>query len=212
MVPMQLGKVPLLVGKIRPPHQRAVTEHPKIVEIRCHRVGMRLAEHRAAGSRQHGSTQWETSMAEAVNALQTRHSRFGLFAPFVLLGLLAAGWSIAWLIIRQRTADGLDAWLASEVAVGRQWTCADRAVGGYPFRIEVSCGMLSLKRGEATASLGGLLAVAQVYRPGHVIAEISGPLRASDGEDAAVEAEWRLLQASIQSASDAFQRASLVIE
>lgn len=151
-------------------------------------------------------------MAEAMNALQTRHSRFGLFAPFVLLGLIAAGWSIAWFIIRQRTADGLDTWLSSEAAAGRQWTCADRAVGGYPFRIEVSCSTLSLKRGKATASLGRLLAVAQVYRPRHVIAEVSGPLRASNGEDAAVEAEWHLLQASIQSASGAFQRASLVVE
>ena len=151
-------------------------------------------------------------MAEAVDILPARHSRFWLFAPFVLLGLAAAGWSAAWFVIRQRTADGLDAWLASEAGMGRQWTCADRAVGGYPFRIEVSCGTLSVRRGEAAASLGRLLAIAQVYRPRHVIAEVGGPLRASDGEGAVAEADWRLLQVSVQSASDAFQRASLVVE
>ena len=151
-------------------------------------------------------------MAEAVDILPARHSRFWLFAPFVLLGLAAAGWSVAWFVIRQRTADGLDAWLASEAGMGRQWTCADRAVGGYPFRIEVSCGTLSVRRGEAVASLGRLLAIAQVYRPRHVIAEVGGPLRASDGEGAVAEADWRLLQVSVQSASDAFQRASLVVE
>ena len=151
-------------------------------------------------------------MAEAVNALQTRHSRFGLFAPFVLLGLVAVAWSVAWFVIRQRMAEGLDAWLVNEAAAGRQWTCADQVVGGYPFRIEVSCSTLSLRRGEATASLGRLLAVAQVYRPRHVIAEVGGPLRASDGAGAAVEADWRLLQASVQSAPEAFQRASVVVE
>jgi len=150
-------------------------------------------------------------MAEAAETLAPRHSRVGLFAPFVLLGLVALAWSVAWFVIRQRTTEGLDAWLAAEAAAGRRWTCADRSVGGYPFRIEVSCGALSVRQGEATASFGRLLTVAQVYRPSHVIAEVGGPLRASDG-DVAVEADWRLLQASVQSAPDALQRASLVIE
>jgi hypothetical protein len=94
--------------------------------------------------------------------------------------------------------------------MGGSGTCPDRSVGGFPFRIEVSC-PLSVQQGEATASFGRLLTVAQVYRPSHVIAEVGGPLRASDG-DVAVEADWRLLQASVQSAPDALQRASLVIE
>ena len=76
-------------------------------------------------------------MAEA-DVLQTRQSRFWLFAPFALLALVAVGWSVAWFVIRQRTAEGLDLWLAHEAAAGRAWTCADRAVGGYPFRIEIA--------------------------------------------------------------------------
>ena len=52
----------------------------------------------------------------------------------------------------RRKADGLDAWLADEAAAGRQWTCADRSVGGYPFRLEVSCRTLTFRRGEATPS------------------------------------------------------------
>ena len=127
-------------------------------------------------------------MAQA-EVLQGRHSRFWLLTPFALLAVVAVAWSVAWVVIRQRTVDGLDRWLAREAAAGRNWACADRAVGGYPFRIEVSCSALTLRRGEATASLGRLLTVAQVYRPRHIIAEVSGPLRASDGQGVSVEAD-----------------------
>lgn len=151
-------------------------------------------------------------MAEAIEIQPARRSRFWLFAPFVLLGVIAVGWSAAWFFIRQRTNAGVDDWLAREAAVGRQWTCTDRSVGGYPFRIEVSCGALSLRRGETSASFGSLRTIAQVYRPRHVIAEVGGPLRVSDGTGAAVESEWRLLQASVQGVPDSFQRASLVVE
>ena len=113
-------------------------------------------------------------MAGTANPAPARRSRFWLFAP--LLVVVAVGWSIAWAVLRQRTADGLDAWLADEAAAGRQWTCADRSVGGYPFRLEVSCRTLTFRRGEATAEFGSLLTVAQVDRPGHVaLGALLGP-------------------------------------
>ena len=57
----------------------------------------------------------------------------GLYAPYGVLLLLAVAWTIGWFYMRHRVTAGLDAWLASEARRGREWTCPDRAVGGYPF-------------------------------------------------------------------------------
>jgi hypothetical protein len=150
-------------------------------------------------------------MTDDTPALPRRHSRFWLFAPFVLFAFAVAGWSTAWVLIRNETSRALDGWLAAEAAHGRQWTCVDRAVGGFPFRIEVSCDALSLQRPDSRLALGAVTAVAQVYRPRHIIAHVAGPLRASDGQ-IGVEGTWRLLEASIRTAPGGLQRASLVVD
>ena len=142
---------------------------------------------------------------------ETRHSRFWLYAPFVLLLFVAIAWSVAWFVIRNRTSDALDAMLANEARAGRQWACADRSVGGFPFRIEVICPSLTLQRGEVSASFGRVEAVAQVYQPRHVITEVSGPLRVTDGT-MTVDGTWRLLETSVRSSPAGFERISLVAE
>lgn len=147
-------------------------------------------------------------MAEAILTENTRRSRFWLYAPFILLLLVAIAWSIAWFVIRSRAAEALDAWLAAEAQRGRQWTCADRTIVGYPFRIEVVCNTLDLKQGAVTASFGRTEAIAQVYQPRLVIVEASGPLRVTDGR-ATVEGQWDLLQASIHASQTGLRRLSI---
>jgi hypothetical protein len=134
-----------------------------------------------------------------------------LYLPFALLALLVVAGSAAWLIMRSRTLSGMDEWLAAEAEAGRRWTCQDRTVGGYPFRIEVSCASVTLNRPGITGRLGRVLAVAQVYRLGHIIVEAQGPLRVT-AEEMNVESEWRLLQASVIFASGAFQRLALAAQ
>ncbi|HEY8564292.1 MAG TPA: DUF2125 domain-containing protein [Beijerinckiaceae bacterium] len=147
-------------------------------------------------------------MAETITTPETRTSRFWLYAPFVLLAVLALLWSAAWWVIRNRTAAGLDAWLAAEEAAGRRWTCADRGVGGYPFRVEVTCASVSLARGDLKLDAGRLLALAQVYQPRHIIAQLDGPLRVSSA-GLQGEARWTLLEASFRTAAEGLQRISL---
>jgi hypothetical protein len=140
-----------------------------------------------------------------------RSSRFWLLVPFVLLGLVAAGWATAWVLIRDQTSRALDEWMAREIAHGRQWTCPDRAIGGFPFRIEVSCASLNLQRTGSRLTLGPVRTIAQVYRPRHLIAHVGGPLRASDGQ-IGVDGNWQLLEASIRIAPEGLQRASVVAD
>ncbi len=147
-------------------------------------------------------------MEEAVSAATPRRSRFWLYTPFVLLLLVAIAWSVAWFVIRNRAAEALDSWVAAEARNGRQWTCQDRQIGGYPFRIEIICGSLGLKHGVVNASFGRVESVAQVYQPRLVITEIEGPLRLTDGA-VTVQGTWDLLQASVHVAPNGLQRLSL---
>jgi hypothetical protein len=138
-------------------------------------------------------------------------SRFWLFAPFTVVGLVIVAWCAAWFVIRGRTVDELDAWLAREAAAGRQWTCADRRVGGFPFRIELDCATVTLRRGELAAEAGALQAVAQIYRPRHIIANLAGPLRVVEG-GLVTQARWRLLESSIRTGQSGLRQLAVVME
>ncbi|MDJ1157441.1 DUF2125 domain-containing protein [Chelatococcus sp. SYSU_G07232] len=157
-------------------------------------------------------------MADIETTARTRrHSRWGLFLPFILLVLIAAGWSAFWFVARERTTAALDQWVAREAEHGRRWTCPARTVGGFPFRFELTCDNPSFSgttaQGPVEGSLKRFLAVAQVYRPNHVIAEAEGPLVVrAVGDGRSLELNWRSLDASIILPGGRLERASLVIE
>jgi hypothetical protein len=140
-----------------------------------------------------------------------RRSRFWLFAPFILLVLAALGWSAVWFVIRARTAEGLDAWLANEAVAGRRWECPERAIQGFPFRIEVACARIALQSRDLSLSTGRLVTVTQIYKPRHTIAELEGPLRLS-GPGINLDATWSELRVSLQRAPHALERLSVVAE
>lgn len=150
-------------------------------------------------------------MDESLIEGTARSNRFWLYAPITVLLLVAAAWSVAWFVIRGRTSDAMDGWLAAEARAGRQWTCQDRWMGGYPFRIEVICNMLYLKQGTLSASFGRVESVAQVYQPRLVITEIEGPLSLTDGT-VTVQGSWDLLQTSVHTAPGGLQRLSIATD
>lgn len=150
-------------------------------------------------------------MEEAVPVGNVRRSRFWLYTPFAVLLLVAVAWSAAWFVIRNRATEALDSWLKAEARSGREWTCQDRQIGGYPFRIEVICSVLNLKQGAVNASFGRTEAIAQVYQPRLVVTEIEGPLRLTDGT-VTVQGTWNLLQASVHASQTGLQRLSLVAD
>lgn len=128
-----------------------------------------------------------------------RVSRWKLFVPVgALLALFVAlagfwFWSI-------RTADAqINAWIAREAALGRQWTCPDRSLGGFPFRIELRCKAPRFFRADTgiTGALEGITAVAQIYNPTLMIIEADGPLKLNDGR-ADYALDWSVLRASLR--------------
>lgn len=139
------------------------------------------------------------------------YGRLGLFLPYVALAVLAALWSGGWIWARNRAAAEMDAWVAREAAAGRTWSCTDRTITGYPFRIELRCAALSLARADGGFTLGPVTAVVQVYDPRHVIVQASGPFHTTQGALTG-DATWRGLQASFHGTATGFTRADLVVD
>ncbi|CAH1668128.1 conserved hypothetical protein [Hyphomicrobiales bacterium] len=130
-----------------------------------------------------------------------RQSRFWLYAPPLLLLLLAVAWSAFWFYARGRAAAEIDAALAREAERGRTWTCADRTIGGYPFRIELRCNALALtstRWGDAVrVETGPAVAVGQIYSPGLVIFELTGPAKVTLPDNRSLALSWTNLDASL---------------
>ena len=153
----------------------------------------------------------QTPEPDAIDPPLRRRSRVGLFLPYVLLLALAVMWSAGWVYIRARAASELDAWLAREAAAGRTWTCADRSLTGYPFRLELRCSSVAFARADGRFTVGPLTAVVQVYQPRHGLVQVAGPFHAEQGPLTG-DVTWNDLEGSFHGASDGFVRASLVVD
>jgi hypothetical protein len=152
----------------------------------------------------------EAGMAGDADASVGR-GRVWLLASLIVAALVVVGWSAAWFAARRIAMRELDAWIGNEAAAGRRWTCADRAVGGYPLRLQVSCSALGLERLNMRIALGPARAVAEVYDPRLLVLRVEGPLRASDGR-VSIEGNWRAFEANYRAAPDGFHRASAVMD
>lgn len=64
--------------------------------------------------------------------------RLGLWLPFAALGLLVVGWSATWVWARGQVAARMDATVEAAGRAGYRIAWKDRAIGGYPFRLDVT--------------------------------------------------------------------------
>jgi hypothetical protein len=130
-------------------------------------------------------------------------SRWGLFAPFILLMLVFVGIAAFWFVASRGAGGALDSWIEREKAVGRHWTCPERSIGGFPFRVEVSCVNPTFSAQDGTSplesgSLGRILALTQTYQPDLVIVEASGPLTLKERGGPRLNLSWTTLRMSLR--------------
>ncbi|MBD8907593.1 DUF2125 domain-containing protein [Methylorubrum zatmanii] len=137
--------------------------------------------------------------------------RIGLFLPYILLAAIVVAWTAAWFFIRGKAESEMDGWLAREAQAGRQWTCADRSITGFPFRLELRCASLRFARSDSAFTLGPITVVVQVYDPRHAVLEATGPFHVEQG-DLTGDVTWTALEASFHAASNGFSRASVVVD
>lgn len=125
-----------------------------------------------------------------------------ILLPVAVVGLAVAGWSLVWHWGSNRAEDLVQRWLSSEAANGRVIQCGERTRGGYPFRMEITCTRPVVEiRDEArpyqTYRFERLHIVSQIWAPGHVIAEATGPVVVTtEGDPTVTTGNWRLFQAS----------------
>ena len=139
-----------------------------------------------------------------------------MVAPLLIV-VLALAWSGLWLWASRVADDQIAAWIGREAAVGRVYGCASRTIGGYPFRIELRCTEPTVElRGQGTPvsiKAREILAVAQVYQPTLIIAEVTGPMTVADAAGTlSLTADWTLLQASVRGLPATPERISLVFD
>jgi len=141
--------------------------------------------------------------------------RWKLFAPVIALGLLALGLVAFWFHASRIAGSTLDAWIERESRLGRVWTCAERSIAGFPFRLEVTCRGASFTNAPdgspvARGALPRILVVTQIYQRDLLLVEFDGPLRLEGRTPGDVaNFDWDTLRASIRGLPGAPQRISV---
>ena len=147
---------------------------------------------------------------------EKRVSRKGLYIPLILLALVIAGWSGFWVFAKSKTGEVMDAWIAREERLGRQWSCPDRDIGGFPFRIDVSCVnptfVSKIAGRQGTGSLAGLAVTARALDPKQIIAVFASPLKVAAETGETVEISFANARASYRGTPNAVDEMSLEVE
>lgn len=146
-----------------------------------------------------------------------RRRRFGWLVPALLALILAAGWSAFWFYAADRAKTTMAGWMEREARAGRLYRCGEQDLGGFPFRIEIRCraaqAELTSARPPVTLTAGEVLAAAQIYQPGLLLAEIASPLTIADpAQPARLTATWSLAQVSLRGTPRNPQRVSAVAD
>ena len=135
----------------------------------------------------------------------------------VLVALVIGGWSGLWYYAVNQADDVLNGWRDREAKAGRIYNCGAASIGGYPFRLEVSCqnasAVFKALQPPLEVKTADILAAVQIYQPNLVISEFSGPATIGDvGRPPAFSANWKLGQASVRGTPAAPERASIVFD
>ena len=153
----------------------------------------------------------------SVSPKKSFHMRL-VVIPLALVVLLAAGWSAFWYQQVNKFEARLDELIEREATLGKQWTCADRKIGGYPFRVEATCGATSLvlKDVKLNLGIGAVRAVAQAYDPALMIIEADGPMLITNEAGETWTTKWELARSSVRldlkNLKDLPERSSLEIK
>jgi hypothetical protein len=144
-----------------------------------------------------------------------RGIRWGLYLPIIGLALVVAGWTAFWFVARSLVSSGIDKSVADAATRGDIWTCLDRSISGYPFRLEIRCRDVTLVRsataGVTRLSTGPVVFIGQPHTPGHIIAQGDGPLVATLADGRQINARWELAEASRRASGADLERLSLDI-
>jgi hypothetical protein len=134
-------------------------------------------------------------MAMYSSSVELRQRRWP-WAVAVLALIFVVLWTIAWFYASAKVESTIAGWREREAQVGRIYACATQTIGGFPFRIDVTCSDPSAEfRGAQPATAlkwKDLHVVANVFSPTRLVGELTGPLMIGEpGQPANLSASWR---------------------
>lgn len=104
---------------------------------------------------------------------------------------------------------------AESLGDGRDVACGNRALGGFPLRLDLDCGNLVFHElGAGTAiTAAHITATAPLYRPGWVDASITGPLTIeAPAHGLSLQASWEAATATMDAGFGGLNRATLAFD
>ena len=126
---------------------------------------------------------------------EKRLSRVGLFAPFVIVLVVLAGWTVWWFHLAGQVRDRIGGQVAALNDAGWAVSHSKTEIGGWPFRVRVSLGQtrVAAPSGQALSS-SDLVAQANAWNPTTWVMASSGELVLTRGEkgDVAIGGEARM--------------------
>lgn len=128
----------------------------------------------------------------------------------VLVAVVIAGWSYAWMRVHDAVVAGIDDTVADLSRQGIVVSCPERVTGGWPFRVTVACTGPEIRLPDGSAvSADRLEANGVVVDPNLTVVRIGAPLvvRAADGSHA--DATFADLRASVRMTDGRLGRISL---
>ena len=150
-------------------------------------------------------------------ARSARRRKRRYIGTLILFLALVGGWSYLWYYATGKAEVAIDGWRAREAKAGRIYTCGSQSIGGYPFRIELTCDKAAaVFRGNqppVEIKTSSILVAAQLYQPTLLISDFYGPLTIADlGHAPNIIVNWKLAQSSVRGTPSAPERISLVFD
>ena len=135
---------------------------------------------------------------------------FGLVAGLIVLALV---WTALWFYAARQTAAVVDGWLVREASFGRQWTCPDRQISGYPFQMRLACAEPRYAGRDGQGSVKAFRAHAEIWSPTRITAEADGPLIAQSPDGAQhIEANWSQASVVLSGSPSALRGAAIELD
>jgi hypothetical protein len=147
-------------------------------------------------------------------------SRRGLYLPVFALLILGLAWTGLWFYGRSKVSELLDQFFLNQAKIGRNWSCPERSISGYPFRIELRCkqptySMNLAPNHQVRGSLGALTVIATTagaFNLAHVIGEFDAPLVVEDSQIGKKTSQWKTARASFRGHANRLERVSVEID
>jgi hypothetical protein len=145
----------------------------------------------------------------------TRGLRFAAAAGvLIIVGMV---WSAVWFHALSTLETVMAAWSDSAAQAGNTLTCASRTIGGFPFRVNVSCAdphaTLLADRSTFTIKAKEFRAGAGLFRTNVVTAEVTGPVSIIGGvQPASYVANWSRARTDVRGGQSGLDQVSIVVE